>query len=185
MEDAWQRVAARAAAMFLERGYAATSLRAIAGELGIRAASLYHYCPGGKPELYERSLTVLLERYRDGLEAARAGAEFPADVEGMVRYVAEHPLVDMQRIFQVDLPALGDEVATGRLLDRVHAAVHAPFAAAFSAAKAAGRVRDDVEPGVAAAAVVALASGLAALHPGAALPLAGLRLLLDGARASA
>jgi AcrR family transcriptional regulator len=182
MEDAWQRVAAKAAEMFLERGYAATSLRVLASALGIRAASLYHHCPGGKPELYERSLTTHLEAYRVGLEGARAGVEFPADVEGMARYLAEHPLVDMQRIFQVDLPALNDEAATERLLHCVHAAVHAPFAAALRAAKAAGHIRDDVDPDIAAAAVVALVGGMAALHPGAELPLAGLSLLLAGTR---
>ncbi len=39
-------IAATAARLLLTQGFRGVSLRAIASELGIKPASLYHHCPG-------------------------------------------------------------------------------------------------------------------------------------------
>lgn len=184
---AFERIARTAARLFLEKGYAGVSLRAVAAELGIRAASLYHHCPAGKAELYERSLLVFLADYREALAAARGRARFPERLLRMTDWMVEHPPVDLQHIVRVDLPHLDPERA-GELSARLHDAVLGPFVETLEEASGAGTLRSRVQTELAAACVVSLVQGLGFAHVGsdderrAAIQMvrSGLRLFLDG-----
>jgi AcrR family transcriptional regulator len=149
--------------MFLSQGYAAVSLRAVAEESGIRAASLYYHCPGGKAELYARAVERFFEGYRRELTAAAGRAGFPGALLQMTDWMVAHPPVDLQRIVRVDLPHL-DRRDGEKLLERLHAAVLEPLSAAFQHAKGDGRLKERVDPEVAAACVVALVDGLGHAH---------------------
>ena len=83
-DDPFTQVATVAARQFLSRGFAAVSLRAIADELGIQPASLYYHCPGGKAELYARSLAHFLTGYRTELAAATGRARYPEALQRLV-----------------------------------------------------------------------------------------------------
>ena len=190
--ESFTRIAMGVAPIFLARGYGGVSLRALADELGIKAASLYHHCPGGKAELYLRSLTVYLRDYQSRLEDAPGRARFPNAVFRMADWMLEHPPVDLQHILRVDLPHL-EEQAAEQLLATLHDAVIAPLARVFEGARAV--LRRNVEPALAASAVLALVEGLGFSHlppDGPPTPAdlaaarkmvhAGLAMLLDGAR---
>jgi AcrR family transcriptional regulator len=67
-----------AARLFREEGYAATSLRDIAGECGIKAASLYHHF-GSKDAIVGEVLRIGVERTFD--QVRRAVLALPADAD--------------------------------------------------------------------------------------------------------
>jgi AcrR family transcriptional regulator len=193
-DESFTRVAMTAGRLFLARGYAAVSLRAIAEALGIRAASLYFHCPAGKAELYARSLEVFLGAYRGELALARGRARFPGAVYRMADWMLARPPVDLQRIVRVDLPQL-DEARGRAVLEVLHDAVLGPFVEVFEAATAASALRRGVDAHIAAASVIALVDGLGWSHlpPGREATeeelaaakrtvRAGLRLVVDGAR---
>jgi AcrR family transcriptional regulator len=180
----WEQIARTAARLFLEKGFASVSLREIAEPLGIKPASLYHHCAGGKAELYVRSVQESMRAYRSGLEHASEGFPF----EKALARVAEEMVVkggfDLSRIALVDLPAVreagGDADAA---LDSLHAGAHEPLRNLFLRGQAEGVVRSDVDPDLAAASVMAIVSGLGWHHEGgAALVRSAVQLLLDGAR---
>lgn len=63
------KIAEEAAELFAESGYAAVSMRMIAGKIGIKAASLYnHY--SDKESLYFASLAYAFERRIEAIDAA-------------------------------------------------------------------------------------------------------------------
>lgn len=163
MEDAFEPIAQTAARMFLSQGYAAVSLREVAEESGIQAASLYYHCPGGKSELYTRAVERFLEGYQRELTAAAGHASFPWALLRMTDWMVANPPVDLQRIVRVDLPRL-DRRHGENLLERLHTAVLEPLAAAFRRAKDDGRLRQGVDPDLAAACVLALVDGLGHSH---------------------
>jgi len=67
------RVAAGALEEFCRHGYAATTMRQVADQLGIQAPSLYSHVPG-KPALLELALTPLLDATDALLGSAPIGA---------------------------------------------------------------------------------------------------------------
>lgn len=157
------RIALAAAPVFLEHGYAAVSVRTLAERLGIKAASLYHHCPGGKAELYARSLTVFLDVYRSGLREAAGRARFPNALFRMADWMVGQPPVDISRVLRVDLPHLESDVSAA-LVDRLHEAVLAPLVSMLTTAREQGALRPEVEPELAAASVVSLVDGLGFSH---------------------
>ncbi len=157
------RIALTAAPIFLSQGYAAVSVRKLAESMGIKAASLYHHCPGGKAELYVRSLGVFLEEYRAGLRSAAGRAGFPNALLRMADWMVVHPPVDLPRVLRVDLPHL-DRGDASALVEQLHDAVLAPIAAALELAKGSGAVPQELDVGLAAASVVSLVDGLGFSH---------------------
>ncbi|MGI9597111.1 MAG: TetR/AcrR family transcriptional regulator [Acidimicrobiales bacterium] len=75
-----QRVLDAAAARLVEQGYAATTLRQVAGDAGIKAGSIYHYFPS-KEELF----TAVL---RDGIGVMVTA--FDASEPGLRSHVRAH-----------------------------------------------------------------------------------------------
>ncbi len=191
----FDEIAVAAARLFLAHGFKGVSQRAIARELGIQAASLYHHCPGGKAELYVRSVGRFLDGYEERLLGSRGQAGFPESLLRMATFTLGENHVDLRRIVAEDLPNLPDDRHT-ELENRLHGALLRPFVQEFEAAKHSGRVRKRVDSSLAAACVLAVADNLGGLHlPNGAessreeldeakrLVRAGVSLLLNGARA--
>lgn len=181
----WEQIARTAAALFLERGFVPVSLRDIAHPLGIQPASLYHHCPGGKAELYVRSVQESMRAYRAGLEAAAAGLPFEEALGCVADEMVAGGGFDLGRIALVDLPAVreagGDADA---VLEALHAGAHEPLRDLFLRGQGEGVVRSEVDVDLAAASVMALVSGLGWHHEGgAALVRGALELFLEGTRA--
>lgn len=145
--QSWERVAAAAASLFHARGYDAVGVRDIADSLGMKAASLYYHCPGGKEELYLRAMRHSLDRYEVGLrEAARREEDLLPRLEAMADFVLAGPPIDVERIVTADLASLEDRKAAAALSDRLFRAVHAPFEEILKDAQKQRVIRMDIEP---------------------------------------
>lgn len=68
-------VLAAAERLLRDRGYAATSMQAVAAAAGITKGTLYHHFPEGKDALVGAVGRQALRRDRDGMAAAAAAAE--------------------------------------------------------------------------------------------------------------
>jgi AcrR family transcriptional regulator len=188
-------IAASAARLFLSRGYRGVSLRELAEELGIKAASLYHHCPGGKAELYVRSLGWFLEGHAERVLKSRGRAAFPESILRMAVFTVGENHVDLRRIVQSDLPNLPPD-KQAELSDCLHQAVLRPFVEVLDSAEAEGQVRQGLDSHMAAACVLAIADNLGGLHLPVARPPSqgeleaakeavrrGVQLLIRGTRA--
>lgn len=158
--DAIASVASRA---FLAKGFARVSVRAIAGELGIKAASLYHHCPGGKAELYQRSICNFLDGYADRLLAARQGSSFPESLLRMATFTLGQNHIDLRRVISEDLPNLSKS-GQEEVSESIHKALLGPFVDVLEAAKESDKVRSELDSSMAAACVLAVADNLGGLH---------------------
>lgn len=76
-----------AARLFRKRGYAATSMRDIATELGIEAPSLYNHI-SGKPQLIEELLMTVAEAFTAGMAVIRSSGI--SSIEQLERIVILH-----------------------------------------------------------------------------------------------
>jgi len=155
------RVAREAASRFIARGYQAVGLREIAKALDLQAASLYHHFPQGKTQLYLEAVCLRLTAVRAGLIEAGAGAEnLKAALGSMADWLMEAPPLDVQRMLEVDRPALLDAAAQAALTEAVNQAVLGPFVVVCEAAVERNELRVDVEPQVLAAAALAVVQQL-------------------------
>jgi AcrR family transcriptional regulator len=94
--DARRRILDVAAALFLERGYAGTSLREIAGEVGMKTGSLYYHF-ASKDALLQtilgRGIEVMVEAFHEAERATAAAgprARFAAHVRAHLAALFEH-----------------------------------------------------------------------------------------------
>ena len=108
-----ERVLDVAERLFSERGYAAVTLRDIAGELGMRQASLYHHAPGGKEALFVEVIERSLARHSVGLE--KAIADSPGDLRAQLgsaaTWLLSQPPINISRMMRADMPAISPETA--------------------------------------------------------------------------
>ncbi len=139
--EARERVLAVAEELFAARGYAAVTLRDIAGRVGIRQASLYHHVPGGKEQLFVEVTERGLERHRLGLEGAIAEAEpsLRPQLRAAARWLLGQPPINLARLVRSDLPAIAPAHAD-RLVHASYRALLAPLEGAFVAAQQRGEV---------------------------------------------
>lgn len=192
-EPGFAQIATTAARLFLAQGFKGVSLRALASDLGIQAASLYHHCPGGKAELYVRSVRRFLDGYAERLLASRGKAAFPESVLRMAAFTLGENHVDFRRTITADLPNLPTDEQK-ELSDFLHEALLRPFAEELEAARRIGKVRKRLDTGMAAACVLAI-TDLGGVHLPSGRPptvkerkvakdfvRSGVTLLLDGAR---
>jgi AcrR family transcriptional regulator len=140
--EARERVLAVAERLFSERGYSSVTLRDIAGELGIRQASLYHHVPGGKEQLFVEVTERGLKRSRVELE--RAIKEAPdglrAQLCRVASYLLSQPPFDLARMIRSDMPAISE--AHARRLTRIALdSLVMPIELAFKAARERGEHR--------------------------------------------
>lgn len=121
-----QRVLAAALEMFSERGFAATSMRDLAEQLGMQNASLYSHYRGGKDDLLLQALAPLL----DGLDTLLTVAPHLSDGNSLsqwLRTYAEHLLAHPHaaRLAGADLavarhPSIGTRLAQQNQVAREH-----------------------------------------------------------------
>lgn len=188
----FNEIAPTAARLFLTHGFRGVGLRAIASELGIQAASLYHHCPGGKAEIYVRSICWFLDGYAERLLGARGRATFPESMLRMATFTLGENHVDLRRIVLEDLPNLPSPQQS-KLNASLHEVLLRPFVEEFDAAKQSGKARKRLDSPMAASCVLAIADNIGGLHlPSSGPPSAealdaaqqlvraGVSLLLDG-----
>ncbi len=130
--SARERVLHTAGRLFSERGYAAVTLRDIADALDIRQASLYYHAPGGKEELFVQVTERGLERHRQGLESAIAGAgdHLRDQLRAAARWLLSQPSINYGRMLQSDMPAISPKEAE-RLRMSAFMSLIAPLQKAF------------------------------------------------------
>jgi AcrR family transcriptional regulator len=94
--DGRQRILDVAAALFLERGYVATSLREIAAAVGMKAGSLYYHFSSKEvllQAILQRGIDVMVEAFLAAAEATRGAdprARFAAHVRAHLAALFEH-----------------------------------------------------------------------------------------------
>lgn len=97
----------KASELFFTKGYKATSLHEVAERMGIKAASLYYYFPGGKEELYLEVLTARLKSYKEQIQKLSSENQ---DLEPFLKQYAHwfinQPAMNMTLISQMDMPHL-------------------------------------------------------------------------------
>lgn len=128
--------------LFIERGYTAVTLRDIAGELGIRQASLYHHVPGGKEQLYIEVIEQAMARHRQGLTAAiaAAGPVLEAQLHGAATWLLSQPPVNLGRFTRSDLPAIEQPHARALMLT-IYEALLQPLQTVFEEAQESRGIR--------------------------------------------
>lgn len=97
-EDTRARIVRTAAVHFARQGFEGASLRKIAEDVGIKAASIFHHFPGGKAELYEAITHEIAETIRVHVVARYGVSAGLSPVDSIVQmaaafwdYFAEHP----------------------------------------------------------------------------------------------
>lgn len=98
-----ERILDSGARLFLERGYADTTLRKIGSEVGIQAASIYYHFASKDEllsEVLDRGITAITERFIKAVDGLGAQAAFDAAVDAhlsalfdMGPYTAAHVTV--------------------------------------------------------------------------------------------
>jgi AcrR family transcriptional regulator len=96
---------------FGEKSYSEVSLRDLAGELGIKHASLYHHVPGGKQQLYIAVIERILRRHREGIEAAirDTHGDIVDKMRAVAAWILTQPPFDEHRMRTQDVPHLAPE----------------------------------------------------------------------------
>ncbi|HUD28926.1 MAG TPA: TetR/AcrR family transcriptional regulator [Novosphingobium sp.] len=139
-----EEVLAGAAALFAERGYAATSMRDIGERVGLLGGSLYHYVRS-KDALFVRIHDRALQDAEDRIRVAIEGLEDPA---GRLA-VACRALLEIQLDpASLTMPLMNDfravpEAVRARLIERRDA-----FEALFAGLVEAAPLPDDVDRGL-------------------------------------
>ncbi|WP_247826264.1 TetR/AcrR family transcriptional regulator [Arthrobacter antioxidans] len=144
--------------LFAARGFSSVKLRDIAVASGLHHASIYHYFPGGKEQIYVDVMTASFHEHRRGLEEAVATA--PSGVREPLYAVADwftsHPPVDVARMALADFPAL-HSAAADELAELAYDSLRGPIAAALNAARdAPSEALSITDPDQAAMALVSL-----------------------------
>lgn len=155
-----QRVLDTAETLFMERGYAAVTLRDIADALGVRQASLYHHFPEGKEQLYVAVIEQVFARHRAGMEDAigQAPANLRCQLAAVAEWLATQPAVNFLGMMYADLPALGTAKAQA-VSQIVYEAMFGPLRAVFASAAVRGESRP-VNPELMAGFFLALMDGI-------------------------
>lgn len=162
--DTKQRVLDVAEQLFIQRGYAAITLRDIAEQLGVRQASLYYHFPAGKEELFVAMATRVFERHQVGIQKAieGAGEGFATQLQAVAEWFATQPPVNLLGMIHADMPALSPAQAE-QLAQVAYNAMFAPLRQMFMGAETNDEIRL-VNPDLLAGCFLSLMDGL---HHGA------------------
>ncbi len=154
------RVLNAAEHLFMLRGFAAVTLRDIAGEVGIKHASLYHHVPGGKEELFVEVIKRSLNRHRDGIRHAMEQAK--PDIRSRLHAISDWFLsqspMDLVRMTRSDIPALSSD-ASGRLEQMTYEAILRPIEGILRTAHDAGEISVE-QTGLVAGGIVGMVQSL-------------------------
>ncbi|PJF30257.1 MAG: TetR/AcrR family transcriptional regulator [Candidatus Thermofonsia Clade 1 bacterium] len=136
-----KRVLDAAERLFMERGYAAVTLRDIAQALNIKPASLYYHEAGGKEALFVAVVERSMARHSEGLRAAlcAAGGSLREKLLAAAEWLFSQPPMDFGRMMHSDLSALSPEQAA-RLERAIYDSLLVPLEAVFVEAHAKGEI---------------------------------------------
>ena len=155
-----EEVLATAARLFFEQGYAATSTTDIAHELGMHRGSIYYYLSTKEDLLYE----LIQQRYTSGSELLEALAERGGDALSRLRWLLEEHIRTVAENRIPSALALNEARSLSperraRILGENDAYERA-VAGLIAEGSAAGVIRDDVDPKLAAMALLGAANWL-------------------------
>lgn len=142
VSDAAQRVLDVAERLFMQRGYAAITLRDIAQALNMKQASLYYHFPGGKEQLFVTVVQRVLGRYKAGISQALTAhsPDLRQQLMAIALWFAKQPPMNMLGLMHADIPALSPSSQV-ELLESVFTAMFAPIRNTFVAAQQTGTIR--------------------------------------------
>ena len=152
------RVREAALRLFATHGYAAVSMRQIAGEVGVQAGALYNYTPDKQSLLFD-----LMKGHMDDLLAARAAEPGPDDplaaLEGFTRFHIRfhHDRPDEVFISYMELRNLSPE--NFKEIEGLRRSYEDQLEAILRRGVAIGAF-DVAEPKIAAMAVIAMLNGV-------------------------
>ena len=143
-ESPRDRVLNAAEELFMLRGYAAVTLRDIAGEVGIKHTSLYHHVPGGKEELFVEVVRRSLERHRIGIRDAITGAapDIRARLHAVSDWFLSQTPMDLVRMTRSDIPSLSSE-SSDRLAQLTYQTILRPIEDVLRDAHDGGEIAND------------------------------------------
>lgn len=122
--------------LFFQNGFRATSLGAIAGELGIKPASLYYHFPGGKEELYVAVLQAQLQSYREKIQdIAQLEQALDRFLLTFANWYIDQPPMNMALISQMDMPYLTPK-AQRAVMESVSKSIFQPIAQVIALSRA-------------------------------------------------
>lgn len=158
--DAKQRVLDVAEQLFIQRGYAAITLRDIADQLGMRQASLYYHFPEGKEQLFVAMAMRVFERHQAGMQKAIEAADdgIATQLHGIADWFTTQPPINLLGMMHADMPALSPAQAE-HLSQVAYKAMFTPLRQMFMAAEARGEIRM-VHPDLLAGCFLSLMDGL-------------------------
>ncbi len=141
MSEARERVLDAAEKLFMDQGYAAISMRDIAGVLGLQQAALYYHVKG-KEELFMAVVERNMQRQRTGLEQAIASApdDLEAQLKAIAHWLVEHMPVDMIRMLRSDAAHISPTYAS-QLLRHVAESMMEPILSVIQPAQRRGEVQ--------------------------------------------
>nr|GLK19928.1 TetR family transcriptional regulator [Microbacterium terregens] len=159
-QDRRLTIMATARRMFLENGYAATSMSAIAAELGGSKATLWNYFPS-KEELFDAVLDDATAVYRQQLtDLLRPTPDMAATVLAFTRsFIAKITSLEAVQLHRLVATEAARSPEVGRIFSRVPQRTRQLLAEFFAAAMAAGQLRQ-ADPADAANVVTYLCMGL-------------------------
>jgi len=153
-------VLATAARLFFEQGYAATSTTDIARELGMHRGSVYYYLSTKEDLLYE----LIQQRYTSGSELLELLAQRGGDALGRLRWLLEEHIRAVAENRIPSALALNESRSLSPERRASILAENDAYERAVTALIAEGRddgvVRDDVDPKLAAMALLGAANWL-------------------------
>jgi len=155
-----ERILDAAERLFMERGFAAVTLRDIGTELDTTHAALYYHFPGGKEALFAEVAERNVRRHGEGLAAAieAAGIGLRARLRGAAAWLVSQPPMDLIRMTQSDFPSLPDADA-GRIMSLIYELILLRLQAVFETARASGEIAD-CDPGLVAGGLVGMVESL-------------------------
>jgi TetR/AcrR family transcriptional regulator, cholesterol catabolism regulator len=136
------RILDEAERLFRTRGYHTVTMRDIAGEVGIRQASLYYHFPS-KEQLFVAVTERMLERHRRGLQQAihNAGGNLRSQLQAASDWFLSQPPIHFLSMVHTDMPCLGEENIK-KLSQVSHQCIFEPLCETFAFAKQRGEIRD-------------------------------------------
>lgn len=146
--EARERVIVAAERLFIEKGYAAVTVKDIAKAAKIHHSSIYHHLPerdgksGGKQELFIEVMERNLSRHKKAVQQAitENRGNLREQLSRIAAWLLTQPPMDFIRMAHSDMPALDDDAAE-RLSIMAYDALFVPLEAALMAAQTRGEIR--------------------------------------------
>jgi TetR/AcrR family transcriptional regulator, cholesterol catabolism regulator len=142
-----ERLLNAAESLFISGGFAAVKLKHIAQRLGVKESAIYYHCPKGKEDLFVAVMHRTIERHRNGIADAIAGAgdDWVSQLRAVGHWLVSQPAIDVLRMSNSDLPSLESDVAQ-HLEDSIYVAINLPIKEILDRAHQSGdAVVDDAD----------------------------------------